>query len=171
MKKMMIILAIMGLAVAAYAQKDPISAVFDKYSGAEGFTTVNITGEMLNMLGKIEKERRDSGFQSKLSELRILVREKKCDDASPVPDFRSEVLDKIDKMAYKEMMTVKQENENVIILVKESGDRISEFLLVVSGKDDNVLIQAKGDILLREMADLAGNCNMKGFEHLKKLEK
>jgi hypothetical protein len=170
MKKMMIILAIMGLAFTAFAQKDPVTAVFEKYAGAEGYTTVNISGDMLNMITKAEEERRDTSFQSKLSEIKILVREKTCDEAS-VPDFKSEVLDKIDKKVYKEMMTVKEEDENVIILVKESDGRISELLLVVTGKNDNVLIQAKGDMLLREMADLAGKCQMKGFDQFRKLDK
>lgn len=170
MKKIMIILAIMGMVGTTFAQKDPVSAVFDKYAGTEGFTTVNISGDMLNMMTKAEEERRDTSFQSKLSEIKILVREKTCDE-SAAPDFKTEVLDKIDKKVYKEMMTVKQEDENVIILVKESGGRISELLLVVSGKNDNVLIQAKGDMLLSEMADLAGKCQMKGFDQFRKMDK
>lgn len=170
MKKMMIMLTILGMAGAAFAQKDPVAAVFEKYAGAEGYTTVSISGDMLNMLTKAEEERRDTAFQSRLSEIRILVREKKCDETA-VPDFKAEVLDKIDKQVYKEMMTVKQEDENVVILVKEAGGRISEFLLVVSGKDDNVLIQGKGDMLLREMTEMAGKCPMKGFDHFGKLDK
>jgi hypothetical protein len=42
---------------------------------------------------------------------------------------------------------------------------------MVTGKDDNVLIQAKGDMLLSEMADMGGKCQINGFEQLKMLEK
>jgi hypothetical protein len=170
MKQILVILAIMGIAGTVCAQKDPVTAVFEKYAGTEGFTTINISGDMLNMITKAEEDRRDTTFQSKLTEIKILVREKNCDETAG-PDLKTEVLDKIDKKVYKEMMTVKQEDENVIILVKESGGRISELLLVVSGKDENVLIQAKGDMLLSEMADMAGKCQMKGFDQLRKLDK
>jgi hypothetical protein len=170
MKKTVVILAIMGLAVSAFAQKDPVSAAFEKYSGQEGFTTVNISGDMLNMLSQAEEQRRDTTFQSRLTDLRILVRDKKCDKGQNA-DFRGEIYDKLDKKEYKEMMTVNESGKDVLILVKESGGKVSEFLLLVSGADDNVVIQAKGNMLLRELADLTGKYHMKGLEQLKNLEK
>jgi hypothetical protein len=171
MKKVMIILAMACMAGAVYAQKDPISAAFEKYDGKEGFTVVTLSGDMLNMFTRAAEEKHDTTFQSKITSLRILVREKEKSDGLAVPDFKTEVYDKLDKQAYKEMMTVKQSDQNIVILVKENGGRISEMLLMVTGKDDNVLIQAKGDLLLKEMADLGGKCQIHGLEQLKMLEK
>jgi hypothetical protein len=171
MKKVMIILAMACFAGTVFAQKDPVSAAFEKYDGKEGFTVVTLTGDMLNMFTKAAEEKHDTTFKSKITSLRILVREKEKAGASPVPDFKTEVYDKLDKQAYKEMMTVKQSDQNVVILVKENGGRISELLLMVTGQDDNVLIQAKGDMLLSEMADLGGKCQINGMDQLKKLEK
>jgi hypothetical protein len=170
MKKMMVLTVLMGLAACVSAQKDPVNAAFEKYAGKEGFTTVNISGDMLNMISQAEEERRDTNFQSKLTDLKILVRDKKCDELQTA-NFRTEVYDKLDKKEYKEMMTVKESDQDVVILVKESGGRVSELLLLVTGKDNNVMIQAKGDMLLRELADLSGKYPMKGFEQLKNLEK
>jgi len=153
-----------------FAQKDPISAAFDNYAGKEGFTTVNITGDMLKLVAQMEEERRDTTFMSKLSEVKILALDKKDGQPSDV-NFRTEVYDKLDKSVYKEMMTVKQKDEDVHILVKELNGRIAELLVFVSGQKDNVMIQLKGDILLREMADMANTYQMKGFEQLKRLEK
>jgi len=169
MKKMMVILVMMGLTATVSAQKDPVSAAFEKYSGKEGFTTVNISGDMLKMISQAEEQRRDTTFQSKLTDLKILVREGKCDEAQTT-NFRTEVYDKLDRKEYKEMVTVKESDKDVVILVKESGGRVSEFLLLVTGKDKNVLIQAKGDMLLRELSDLSGKYQMKGLEQLKSLE-
>jgi hypothetical protein len=169
MKTLFLLLMTLSLAGTALGQKDPVSATFDKYSGKDGYTIVNITGEMLRMMAQIEEDRRDTTFLSKLNELKILVREK-CSD-QPVVNFRSEIYDKLDKSAYKEMMTVKEDDEDVAILVKESGGRISEFLIIVGGNKDNVLIQGKGNLLLNEIAKMTGGCHMKGLEHLKELEK
>jgi len=170
MKK--IIIGIMAICCTGmtFAQKDIVSAVFDKYTGVDGFTTVSITGDMLNLFAQAEEQRRDTTFTSKLTEVKILALEKSCDQPAKL-DLRTEVYDKLDKSAYKEMMTVKQNDEDVIILAKELKGRITELLIIVGGQDENALIQVKGDMLLSEMADMAGQYQMKGFEQLKKLEK
>jgi hypothetical protein len=155
----------------AYGQKDVVSAVFDKYAGAEGFTTVNISGDMLKLMAQAEQERRDTVISSKLTGVRILALEKGCEKPLATIDLRTEVYDKLDKSVYKEMMTVKQKDEDVLILVKENAGRIAELLLLVTGQDDHVMIQVTGDILLSEMADMAGKYPMKGFDQLMKLEK
>jgi hypothetical protein len=102
--------------------------------------------------------------------VRILAFEKGCDKPATI-DLRTELFDKLDKSVYKEMLSVKQEGEDVVIMVKENNGRISELLLIAGGSDENALIQVKGDMLLSEMADMAGKYQMKGFEQLKKLEK
>ena len=170
MKKILIGMAMITLAAMASAQKDPVSLVFEKYAGQEGFTTISVSGDMLNMMSRMEEERRDTTFLSHLKEMRILACEKGDGQVQHI-NFRAEVYDKLDKSVYKEMVAIKQHEEDVLILVKETKGVITEMLIIVGGKDDNVLIQAKGDILLREMAEFADNFQMKGFEHLKALEK
>jgi len=154
----------------SYAQKDVISTIFDKYAGKEGFTTINVTGDMLKLFTQAEEQRRDTLITSKLSEVKILALDKDCGQ-SAVLDLKTELLDKIDKSVYKEMISIRESNENITILMKEFNGRIAELLVIVDGLDDKVLIQVKGDILLSEMAQIAGQYQMKGFEHFKKLEK
>jgi hypothetical protein len=170
MKRIFILVAAACLAVSVSAQKDPVSDAFAKYDGQNGFTVVTLSGDMLNMMSQAVEEKHDTTFQSKITSLRILVREKE-NTTSPAPDFKTEIYDKLDKKVYKEMLTVKESDQNVVILVKENGGHIAEMLLLVTGKDDNVVIQAKGDMLLSEMAELGSKCPMKGMEELKKLEK
>ena len=52
MKKVMIILAMACFAGGVFAQKDPVSAAFEKYDGKDGFTLVSLSGDMLNMFTK-----------------------------------------------------------------------------------------------------------------------
>ncbi len=95
MKKVMIILAMACFTGAVFAQKDPVSAAFEKYDGKEGFTVVTLSGDMLNMFTQAAEEKNDTTFQSKITSLRILVREKEKSDGTPVPDFKTEVYDKL----------------------------------------------------------------------------
>ncbi len=169
MKKMMFLTLSLFMAVSASAQKDLVNSFFEKYTGVEGITSVNISGDMLNMMAQAEAENIDSLFSSKFSQFRILAVKKACDKPVAI-DLKAELLDKLDKSVYKEMMTVKEAGQDVVILFQESNGRIAEMLLVVSGSDENVLIQVKGDMVLSEMAQMAGKFKMQGFEHLKNVQ-
>jgi hypothetical protein len=169
MKKTIVVMTFLLVSVSAFCQNDLISNIFNKYSGKEGFTTVSITGDMLKLMTQAEQERRDTVFNSKLTEVKILALEKNSCDQVPAIDLRTEVYDKLDKSVYKEMINVKQSNEDVVIMMKETNGHISEILIIAGGKSDNALIQVKGDLLLSEMAELAGKYPMQGFEHFRKL--
>jgi hypothetical protein len=171
MKKLILGIIALFIAGMTFAQKDVISSVFEKYAGSEGVTTVNVSGDMLKLVTQAEQERRDTAFSSTLSEIRILaVDGEDCDKPATI-DLRAEVYDKLDKSVYKEMISIKKTDEDVVIMVKEVNGRIAEMLVIAGGKGENALIQVKGDMLLSEMAEMAGKYRMKGFEHFKQLEK
>jgi hypothetical protein len=118
---------------------------------------------MLKLMAQAEMERRDTVLSSTLTEVRILAVENECE--KPVDlNLKAEVYDKLDKSVYKEMITVNKTDENVVIMVKESNGRVQEMLVIVGGPRDNALIQIKGDMLLSELADMAGKHQMKGFD-------
>lgn len=170
MKRIALALSTLFIALSGFSQNDIINRFFEKYAGSEGITTVNITGDMLKLMAQAEMERRDTVIKSTLSEIRILAAE----DESDIPagfNLKTEIIDKLDKSVYKEMIRVNQTDEDVLVLIRESNGRIQELLVVVGGDDENALIQIKGDMLLSELADLAGRYQMKGFEHLKKMNR
>jgi hypothetical protein len=166
MKKILLGIGILLLAASGYAQNEVINNLFEKYSGTEGITLVNISGDMLNMMTKAEMEKRDTVIQSKLSEVRILALSDDCENKAQI-NLKTEVLDKLDKSVYKEMIRVKQTDEDVVIMMKEANGHVSEVLIVVGGSNDNALIQIKGDIMLSELSDLMGKYPMKGFDHFR----
>jgi hypothetical protein len=166
MKKLVFGFVVIVLSIHVSAQ-DPVQDVFNRYAGKEGFTTVNITGEMLKMLFEIDKgcnHRHD--HSTRINEIRILAQEEGFETDV---DFHELIYDKINRNEYKELMTVRESDEKVNILAKENQGIITDFLLVVSG-DENVLISIKGNIVLNELDDLSESFDMKGFEMLKMLE-
>lgn len=166
MKKTMIVLAMLAMTGMMFAQSDPTSGLFDKYSGKEGFIAITLTGDMLKMAAEMQEYKKDTALLSELSELKILVYE--SDDDNADVNLYSEVYQLIDKSVFKELMTVKEEGTDVTMLARENNGVISEFILLVGG-DDNVVIHARGNILLRELADMSGNFNFTGFEQLKNM--
>jgi hypothetical protein len=67
-------------------------------------------------------------------------------------------------------MKVKDGNEDVLFLAKEEGGRITEFLLIVSGGGEDVLIAITGDIDMESLSSIAESLDMPGMENLDELD-
>jgi hypothetical protein len=153
----------------AIAQQDPVNNLFEKYAGKEGFTTVYLTGDLLKMAAKMDPEDKDMKFLSQITEIKVLAQE--CQEGQPSGlNFHAEIWPGIDKSAYKELLIVKEKDQDVKMLARENGDIISEFLIIVSGSNENVLVQIKGNMNLKEIDQLSDSFDFKGLDQLKKLE-
>jgi hypothetical protein len=163
MKKVLIILVAAVFSLSTFGQ-NPVDDVFNKYSGREGFTVVNVNGSLLKLLSKADTGDQDlQNLTASINGIKILVQEEKLND---VENFHSLIYDKLDKNIYKEMLTVKESDQDVNILVVENGDFISDFLLIVSGIDENVLISIKGKIRLEDLNRLGSSLNIEGMDKL-----
>ena len=156
--------------LAAFSQQSAVDKVFDKYSGKEGYTTVYISSFMFNLLNSLEVDDPEYNEFKKatsgISSIKILTQE-----GSGSESFGRELLNMLPRSEYKEMMVVKDNEEEVLFLAKESGGRITEFLLIVSGGGDDALIAIQGDIDLESISSIAAGLDMPGLENLEDLEK
>ncbi|MCF8224984.1 MAG: DUF4252 domain-containing protein [Bacteroidales bacterium] len=145
--------------------------IFKKYSGKDGYTTVVISSYMFQFLSNIESD--DPDYQifkdatSGIETLRILTQ-----DGPQSENFGKELLDMLPRVEYKELMVVKEDNEEVLFLVKEAGGgKISEFLLIVTGDgEDNALIVITGNINLESISSLSRGLDLPAMENLDNLE-
>lgn len=163
----------MSIAIAwgalAFGQDSPVDQVFNKYSGKDGYTTVYISSFMFNLMSSIDSDDPEfDDFQkaaSGIKSLRILTQEAGSED------FAKELLDMLPREQYQEMMKVKDGDEDVLFLAKEEGGKVTEFLLIVSGEGEDVLIAITGDIDMESIASIASGMDMPGMENLEDLEK
>jgi len=146
MKKLLIIFAIL-FPVALFAQNDAIDKLFEKYANKEGFTTVSISGKMLNIVsGEESDDKTSKDILSKLSGIRVLSVDNK--EITGNPDFYNELKKAgfFKNTDYEVLMEVTDENEVVRFLGKDDGNgKFSELILVVGG-DDNAIISIRGTI-------------------------
>ncbi len=169
MKKIALTILMTGIIQFSFCQNSLVNQVFSKYSGSEGFTVVNITGDLLKLAAQLdEKEDGDLEKLSKLKEIKILVQEDPVDGQRV--DFHEEVYNKLDKSLYKELVVVKEADQDVNILARDENGKINEFLVIISGKDESVLIQVVGSIELSEIAEM-GDFQIDGFDKLKMIKK
>ena len=84
--------------------------------------------------------------------------------------FGKELLDMLPRSEYKELMVVKEEDEEVLFLAKEEDGKITEFLLIVSGGGEDALIAILGEIDLESISSIASGLDMPGLDNLEELE-
>jgi len=157
------------LTLLAMAQNSAVDKVFDKYSGKDGYTTVYISSFMFNMLNSLETDDPEYNEFKKatagIKSIKILTQ-----DGGDSEAFGNELMEMLPRSEYQEMMVVKDQDEDVLFLAREEGGKISEFLLIVSGDGDDVLIAIQGDINLESIASIAAGLDMPGLENLEDLE-
>lgn len=168
MRKVILNLFVFLFPVIVLAQS-PVDELFDKYSGQEGFTSVYITSYMFSMFSDLETN--DPEFDDlvkNLKGIKILAT-----DESYVgnANFYKEIISKLPMEQYKELMVIKEKDQDIKFLVNDKDGKISELLLIVGGKDENVLISIQGNIDLKNISKLSKSMNISGLEHLEEIDK
>lgn len=155
--------------LTTFSQQSAVDKVFDKYSGQEGYTTVYISSFMFNLLNSLEVDDPEYNEFKKatsgINSIKILTQ-----DGSGSDSFGKELLSMLPRSEYKELMVVKDQEEEVLFLARESGGKITEFLLIVSGGGEDALIAIQGDIDLESISSIASGLDMPGLENLEDLE-
>ncbi len=155
MKKISVILGLLLLVLPFYAQNKAIDELFDKYAGKEGFTSVNINGGLLALASWVEDDKETKDMLKDLNHVRILAMD---DHSATNVNFYKELIASIPVKDYVELMTVKEKDQDVKFLVKQSDGFINELLMIVGGKD-NALISIIGKIDPKNLSKMKGIVN------------
>ena len=164
MKKIALFLPLLLLPLIGNSQKTPVDDLFKKYYGKKGFTTVLVNKEAFEVISKQGKSKGDfQGSLGKIDRVRVIAQDDEAENVEGV-NFMDEVK-AADLDAYKELVVVKESDEEVLILAKEDGNELKELLILVSGKD-NVMVSVEGRFT---MADLEELSQLEGLEGLDKI--
>jgi len=140
--KTLFLSCLIGLLITncATSQNQSFDKVFNRYADKDGFLTVslsNLPAEMFN------DGRNDPDLR--ISSLRVLTVQDTILNAKL--NFYSEIVPKINRSGYEELITIKHKGQKAILLCKKDKKRITEVLFV-SGGDKNVLVEITGSMSL-----------------------
>ena len=170
MKSTILILYLVSLHNLSFAQSSTIDKLFDKYSGKDGFTTVIISQYMFDMFRDVQTNDKDfDDIKKGLKCIRILA----VENLKAIPagsNFYKEIIKDIPLNQYKELMTIKQKDQDVKFLIKESQGKIVELLLISGGKD-NAFISIEGAIDIKNIAKLSKSLNIQSMKPLENVGK
>jgi hypothetical protein len=166
MKRMVLFLTLAMFAMALNAQKDALDEFFASYSGRDGYTSVIINGNIFGLIKNLDDDPDLAYLDEKITSVRIVSRKESY--TGNENSFMSELKGEIKRGGYEELMTVKDSDDNVLVLVKTSGKSVSELLIIASG-DSEAVIQIKGK-LTRDDVDRLSRNNGEGLARLELLE-
>ena len=170
MKKLVAIVVLMTVISGAYAQ-DAISKFFSKYQNDESFSQVNVSSRMFGLFTKMEGETEEDkevlDAISKLKGLKIIAK----DDARNARELYKEAFSLIPAKEYEELMSVRDEDKDMKFMIKESGGKISELLMVMGGKEEFMVLSLFGEIDLKQVSRIGRKMDVKGLENLERMDK
>jgi hypothetical protein len=164
---LMLILPVYGFA------QSPADALFDKYSGEDGYTSVYITQHMFELFADIDNAEDEEQFSDLVKDLKcikILSIEKDSTQTPKNVNFYEEIMDDFPKQKYEELMVVKKKGQDIKFLIWKDGKIIKELLMIIGGDDDNALISIQGDINLKTISKLSKSMNIDGMENLENID-
>jgi predicted ribonuclease YlaK len=169
MKRTLILIIIAAWSLSALGQKSPVEELFDRYNGRDGFTSIYISSKMFSLLSRIDSD--DEEFRNLVTRIKS-IRILSVDSATNAGrvNFASELVPKLNRSGFEELMTVKEQNDEVRFMIREVGNRIAELVMVTGGAGSSV-VWITGDLDLRTIASLSGTMGIEELEELEKVKK
>lgn len=171
-KSLILVLVMFPLILSA--QSSSIDKLFEKYSGQDGFTSVNISKSMFAFFAKMEgiEDKDFNEMQSvidNLNGLKILT----CDSRNPerLENFRNGVTKILNDKNFEELMVMKESGKEVKFMIKNEGDDIVELLLIANEDNEVAVISFFGLIDLQAISKLSKTVKINGMDHLDGLDK
>lgn len=152
--------------VPAISQQDAILKYFGKYVDDPSFSSVYVSPKMFSMVAKVELENLDPEVQEVIKSmkgLRILHTEK---NTLKLYQEANKAL----QGNYEELMSARDEGENILFLVKDNGNLVEELVMLVGGVDNFALISFSGNIDLKKIGKLAKALNIDNLDYLEHLD-
>jgi len=168
--------AFFGMPLMMIAQS-PVDKVFEKYAGQEGFTTVNITKEMFQMLMKLgEGAVKDTamaevrGVVEQLTGLKVLTYEFDSTKIVKAVSVYNEFAGVFPASTYKELMTINEGRQNIKFMTKQDASgKIGEMVMLMKDKTEVAVLSLTGNIDLSTISKLSKGMNIHGMEGLRKM--
>ncbi len=185
MKRTIFIMLIFVLTLTALAQqqKSFFEQLTESFASKDGFSASMLTREMFDLYLKKKNLDETSPVSDALKNLdHILVVSQSNlmtnnlmgadNKAAKEPDnqLHNTILEHYQKNSFTLFKTEKRFGEDIKVYLKKNQDKIESLALVTSSTASTNLVELKGNIDLKTVAELNKELNLKGLENLYKLD-
>jgi len=180
MKKSVFILATIVLVNFSFLlnAQSPIDKIYEKYSGQDGFTTVNFTKEMFQMIQQMNiGDSSDTDIKNakqvvdQLSGVKVLMYKFDSLNVMKAVSIYNEFTGAYSSSSYKELMTIQEGRQFVKFLTKHgANNKVTEFVMLMKDKNEVGVISLTGNIDLASISKMSKFMNIKGMDNLNKIK-
>ena len=153
--------------LGVFAQNGKLDEIFNKFQGKEGITSVLVTSDMMKFASEIDSKDSGMAVLKNISQVRILSFEHAL--AQDIVAFEN-MLKEVPLNNFKELMVVKENNNNVRMLAQDNQGSWSNFILIVNGAKDHALIHIQGTIAPKDLHALSKSMHVNGLACVNKLK-
>jgi len=153
-------------------QSQAVMDFHNKYKDNGKYLSVRIEGGLLKMLSNIDTNDKDTKeFLNAVSKIEAIDVHSIDRNESDFSDSEVNSFKKaIRKENYDELMIVRDGDSNIDFLIKEKKGKISDLLFVVDEPEEFVIVNISGEIDLKTIGKVTENLDIRGANHLDKLE-
>jgi len=169
MSKLITILLFSLFSLSMFAGNPKVDAIYKKYDGKKGFTTVNVTKDMFGLFMQMDNSsNKDQSLKKAMSKLdNIKILNYTADSSQNISKtLYNEIKNSIPMSEYKELMVINENGSNAKMLIKKKGESISDFLMLVGSNDEVVLININGVLSLEDLRKVSKSMNIKGMQNI-----
>lgn len=185
MKRTILILLVIGFTFPALAQQQKtfFEQLTETYASRDGFSASMLTRDMFDLYVKKRNLDEKSPVSDALKNLDyIMVVSQSNLAVNYVPATAEKITREEDNQLHKTILehyqknnftlfkTEKRMGEDVKVYLKKNQDKIESLALVTSSSTSTNLVELKGNIDLKTVAELNKDLNLKGLENLYKLD-
>jgi hypothetical protein len=157
--------------------QSPIDKVFEKYAGQDGFTSVNISKEMFQMLMQMgQGDSKDTSaveirkMMEQLTGLKVLTYTFDSVKIARAVSVYNEFAGVFPAGSYKELMTINEGRQNIKFMTRsDASGKITEMVMLMKDKTEVAVLSLTGNIDLSTVSKLSKGMNIHGMENLKKI--
>lgn len=180
MKKMIVIICALIFSMQAFAEpsKDRVNDLLAKYKGKQGFTIVNLSKELLDMVKDIKidnSENSDDGMNNMLKDMNgmiVLVYDPDSLSTVKPKELYKEITSAVPLEKFKELLSVDTDETVVRIYgMKDKTGKTTETLLLVYEPDQVVFLWIDGTMDLGQIKNLPKLMKLQDLQTKKKVEK
>lgn len=133
-----------------------VDALFEKYREIDDFVCITIDADFIKIAKALNCfDDMDHFLPSSISRIRIL---KQCKDDTNNANFYKLVERDLDRKNYEELMRIKESDQDLVLLARTEGRSFKELLLL-SGGQNNLVIQINGKMTYKEAREFAERMN------------
>ncbi len=152
MKRIIVLLCLLPMVLMAQISKQ---AIFEKYSGKQGFSVVSIAGSMLASLRNNADEKLEEALEG-IDQIEILSYNDKNSKKNAGYEHYLEFLKEIEKLEVENILTKQsEETSNIsIFIVKGEKGKVKELLFVEGTEVNFTAILITGNFVLKNISNL-----------------